>query len=116
VGRILGRLRPKEGDRYPLVFARLFAYVQLTGEPGDFSLVVERVRIDVGETGEEVEADPREYGPYPVFVSEEGSVDEFVFQMVDVPNRSAGYYEFRLRLALPEAMVTLAVERIEARE
>jgi hypothetical protein len=116
LGRILGRLQPKDGDDFPLEFARLFAYIQLAGEPGDYSLVVERVRIDVDEAGGEVEVDPREYGPYPVFVSEEGSVDEFVFQMADMPFRSAGDYEFRLRLVLPEGMVTLAVERIEARE
>jgi hypothetical protein len=116
LGRILGRLRPKDGDGYPILYVRLFAYVQLSGGPGDHSLSVERVRIDVDDAGEEVESDPREYGPYPVFLPEDGSVDEFVFQMVDVPFRAAGYYEFRLRLALVEGMVTLAVERIEARE
>jgi hypothetical protein len=36
--------------------------------------------------------------------------------MVDMPFRSAGDYEFRLRLVLPEDMITLATERIEARD
>ncbi|HEY2787471.1 MAG TPA: hypothetical protein VGJ05_21120 [Fimbriiglobus sp.] len=74
------------------------------------------MRIELDESGEEVESDPREYGPYPVFVSEERSVDAFVFQMVDMPFLSAGYYDFRLQLVRPYDRVNLAVERIEARE
>jgi len=68
-GTLLVQVRPAAGESYPIVFHRLFAFVQLAGDVGTYSIRFRLQRIGSTEYGEEVEVpvgaagEPLTFGP-----------------------------------------------------
>jgi hypothetical protein len=64
LGRIVSRLRPPDGEAYPFGLHRLFAYIQLVGDAGEYSVFVEQIRLDTGNDEE-----PFRFDTKPILVS-----------------------------------------------
>jgi hypothetical protein len=116
LGRIVFRLRPPNGEEYPFVLPRFFAFFHLIGDAGEYQVLIEQIRIGRDDVGDEIEHQPIRFASRPVLVTGDPLGDGFVYQLTDVEFESPGVYEFRLRLCLPDDIVTLAEERIELKE
>src|SRR5437868_6706090 len=72
LGKLLVQVRPAEGETYPILFHRLFAFVQLAGDVGTQSFWIHLLRIDRTEYGEEVDVplgaddEPLTFGPWDI--------------------------------------------------
>ena len=93
---ILTHIEPPEGRSFPVVLDRVFVYVQLWGDPGEYSLRVRLVRVRVSDDDEEElqlgeNDEPREF-PLPsartVELSGLNYVDELGFPIGPVPFRA----------------------------
>lgn len=120
LGRLVVHLYPVTGQ-YPARFDRFFAYVQLFGTAGEYTLRVKLVRIELNEYDEEVEAELGQDGerfvwktPRPVVVFEDDFVSQFAFELKNVRFPGVGTYEFQL--FADDSDTPLTRERFSARE
>lgn len=102
LGKLLVQVRPAEGDSYPIVSPRLFAFVQLAGEVGSYSLSFRLLRIGRTDLGEEVEEqlgaeeEPLTFGPWTQDVVGEEYVESAAFPLANVRLLEGGEYEVQL--------------------
>lgn len=112
LGKLLVQVRPAEGESYPIVFHRLFAFVQLAGDVGTHLFRVRLLRIDRTGYDEEVEVplgvndEPLNFGPWEIDLVGEEYFESFAFPLLDIHLLTAGEYEFQLILdETPDAIL-----------
>lgn len=99
LGRVMLDVAPEVGNGFPLQLARLFGYVQLHGDPGDYSVRVRLVTADQDEEGDDLEqslGEGAEYGPWPIQVFGDDFVNQYGFPLRNVILPEPGQYEFQL--------------------
>lgn len=116
LGRVIVHIRPPEGHGFGYLEPRLFLYVQLFGDPGEYTVRVRLARIETTEDSdvEGNEGEMPEWGPWDVAVTGDSYVESFGIPLVRVPFDGPGVYEFQLWAdGFGEPV---ARERVEARE
>jgi len=119
---IMTHIEPSEEASFPVSLNRVFVYVQLWGDAGEYTLRIRLVRV-ILEDDDEVEVqigmndEPREYplpSRRPVVVSGLNYVDELGFPIGPVAFPEPGLYEYQL---IAEGIKSpIARERVLARE
>lgn len=120
LGKLFVQASPKDGDEFPILVPRLFAFAQLYGSVGEYRLRVRLVRIDRTELGGEEEmqlgtnGDPLEYVPIrPFELTGLDFVEAIAIPMHDVGFARPAVFEFQLWVR--EGDEPLARERLEIR-
>lgn len=103
LGKIVIRLTPPDGQDFPLLIPRLFAYVQAFGTPGEYQLRLRLMRIERDDFGEEFEV---QLGPddsllqfsvpRPTALSGLTLVEELAVPLDRILLEQAGLYELQL--------------------
>ncbi len=123
LGGIFTRVVPDAPEGFPYLLDRAFAYIQLSGDPGEYHLRIRLVRVEPVGYDEEVEVQlsadgrPREFGiptQRPATLAGLVPVEEFAFPMESIPFPVSGTYEFQLWVDGIDYQV--GRERIEALE
>jgi hypothetical protein len=113
LGRVFVRLRPDPGVGFPFSVDQSFAFFQLFGVAGEYVVELERVRVAVDDSGEEISSGELTVGTWPVLVSGEKIVENFGVRIRAMPFDGPGPFEFRLLQHRPVGKVLLATERVE---
>lgn len=102
---VLTVLQPESGRGYPMTYPVIWLFAQFHGDPGDYEVWVDFVRID-----EETEDDSEvaTYGPWLLIIHADLFVESRGWRLLNVPFSEPGSYEFRIRCGAD----VLAAERL----
>ena len=98
LGRIVVNIRPEGDGEVPFTVARLFAYIQLFGEPGEYDVSIHLVRLAWDELEGELPILLATWGPYRCPITGLDLVESHAFALSNVPFDETGVFEFRLRV------------------
>lgn len=93
LGRVVVTLRSGETDE-ELVLPRLFAFIQLFGEPAEYDVRIRLFRVDRGEDDDLTEV--AAWGPWPYEVTGFELVESRGVELRRVPFPEPGLYEFQV--------------------